>query len=177
MKRRALRIPLALSLLISIVSFILLPISYYWTATLSYVGRSSTGFFGFGGGHIILRHQYGPGMLDLFAVNPTLLPSRGFVHFARDRTHYFDFNRYWLRSMRFSIHSFTIPQASGRVVKQRFVGLPIWFLAWAFAMPPAIALQRHRKRQRRIRNGLCLACGYDLRASGERCPECGASRV
>lgn len=39
-----------------------------------------------------------------------------------------------------------------------------------------IASKIYRTRTR-IERGLCLACGYDLRASeGATCPECGATR-
>jgi hypothetical protein len=37
----------------------------------------------------------------------------------------------------------------------------------------AVLWHRARRRQYRMRNHLCLNCGYDLRASPERCPECG----
>ena len=36
-----------------------------------------------------------------------------------------------------------------------------------------IFLRARRKQRQRFRNRLCLSCGYDLRATPERCPECG----
>ena len=32
---------------------------------------------------------------------------------------------------------------------------------------------RRARRVRRMRDGLCPECGYDVRASPEQCPECG----
>lgn len=37
----------------------------------------------------------------------------------------------------------------------------------------ARALRRARVRRRAVSGGCCLKCGYDLRASEGRCPECG----
>jgi hypothetical protein len=47
---------------------------------------------------------------------------------------------------------------------------------WLAAPPLAmvlLSLASIRRRHRRIRLGLCARCGYDLRASSGRCPECG----
>jgi hypothetical protein len=56
-----------------------------------------------------------------------------------------------------------------------------WWLAASFAVPPAIwlvvsVLMAHRRRRRAL-VGRCAACGYDLRASPGRCPECGRHPV
>lgn len=48
---------------------------------------------------------------------------------------------------------------------------------WWFSILPALfllaLLYRSISRLRRTRPGFCSKCGYDLRASTERCPECG----
>jgi hypothetical protein len=50
---------------------------------------------------------------------------------------------------------------------------PHWLLALIMAISPAAWILRVRRQCRLIRSGHCQKCGYDLRASTERCPECG----
>ena len=50
--------------------------------------------------------------------------------------------------------------------------VPHWFLALLFALLPAVRLIKRWRN--RIPPGNCQKCGYDLRASEDRCPECGA---
>jgi hypothetical protein len=56
------------------------------------------------------------------------------------------------------------------------VAAPYWFLCLVFACLPAwraVAERRRLVRERRQRRGLCPRCGYDLRATPGKCPECG----
>jgi hypothetical protein len=51
---------------------------------------------------------------------------------------------------------------------------PNWFLVALFGATPAVWFARFRTRREWLLRGRCRKCGYDLRASPDRCPECGA---
>jgi hypothetical protein len=54
------------------------------------------------------------------------------------------------------------------------VSAPHWFVALVTSALPAASLLRLRSSgHRRSALGLCPRCGYDLRATPDRCPECG----
>jgi hypothetical protein len=53
------------------------------------------------------------------------------------------------------------------------VSVPLWFVTIVFLILPATRFASRRRRSRRAAGGCCPTCGYDLRASKDRCPECG----
>ncbi|MCH8852189.1 MAG: hypothetical protein IID41_05995 [Planctomycetes bacterium] len=53
------------------------------------------------------------------------------------------------------------------------VWMPLWIPTVVFGFSAAPLCWPVFLRRKRKKLGLCLKCGYDLRASKERCPECG----
>jgi hypothetical protein len=62
-----------------------------------------------------------------------------------------------------------MPRATMRIV------VPFWFLVIVFSVLPAMAAMRMTRARARRGRQLCVHCGYDLRATPERCPECGTA--
>ncbi len=55
------------------------------------------------------------------------------------------------------------------------VWAPSWFVAVITAVLPAKWGYVWLRGNRRKKRGRCVRCGYDLRGSGENCPECGTA--
>jgi hypothetical protein len=62
-------------------------------------------------------------------------------------------------------------QSTGRYV--RLLRVPLWIPAIMFTVLPALWFRMVVRERKRRREGFCPKCGYDLRATPQRCPECG----
>ena len=56
-----------------------------------------------------------------------------------------------------------------------YIRIPLWAIVIASAPVPGIWMYRSMCRRRWFANNRCVQCGYDLRASPDRCPECGTA--
>lgn len=73
-------------------------------------------------------------------------------------------------------------QATQTQIAPRFdplweVRIPYWMLLLATLLWPTWRLAVWWRQRRRRQRGQCLQCGYDLRGSGNACPECGATSL
>jgi len=69
----------------------------------------------------------------------------------------------------------TVPGSAPSTRDSGLIGAPHWFLLVIFSLAPAVWIRRRIRAARRGRGpGYCSVCGYDLRATPNQCPECGA---
>jgi hypothetical protein len=67
---------------------------------------------------------------------------------------------------------FTRVDSPGMLVSHA-LWIPHWCAALAFGIAPAAWLWKRQRQAARSSRNLCPNCGYDLRATPDRCPECG----
>ena len=80
---------------------------------------------------------------------------------------------WWETHRFFAVEDYT--GTAGQTESTRFFFVPYWALVLLFSIAPIQSAWRHRRRKRHNGAGFCPSCGYDLRATPDRCPECGTA--
>ena len=77
------------------------------------------------------------------------------------------------------VHIAAIDPRTGQLIEAGFPSavIPHFLLLVVAGIIPVLVVAHHQVTiGRRRKRGLCLSCGYDLRATPGRCPECGSVR-
>jgi hypothetical protein len=81
----------------------------------------------------------------------------------------------WQHGQGAEVLGFTLKEHHGYAGPVLHLKVPSWFLGLLLVVAVAPRVANMAERRRRGGAGLCVTCGYDLRASPGRCPECGAA--
>jgi hypothetical protein len=160
-KRRLFNVMAAVSLVLCVATLALWWRSYRWLDEAGYSRQASKLAVGSSRGCL--------GIAWLAWSSPRPPQARdGWFHLSGAPFSYFLAKHWWERIGFARKHSVTANVIADTVF------FPHWLVVAATGLPPLLWL-RGRRRRRYERAGLCSKCGYDLRATPDRCPECGTA--
>ena len=172
MKHRLLNFLTALSLLVCVALVVSWAPSFRRSHWVSWVRQDAPGS-GFTACKLMISYGGLEASVTRFPVHDRVM-AQDFgplgLHYERDQP--------WRRSenpLYFGAGRHVLRSTHGGVI--RWAVVPLWAPAALAAAPTAVRVASRARRRRRFRRrdrGLCPDCGYDLRATPERCPECGA---
>lgn len=167
---------LACSLVLCLLMLVLWVRSYWVVDCVSWCTSSADKQICSGGGRVVYADAHWPN-------GRVTVPMR-YDHFSRQVPMWFEHPAHsdGYRRMGFEYSEEIFPYPNDQTV---WFYIPPWRMAAIpYAAPfalsliyPLVRLAGVFRRRSRRRRGLCAACGYDLRASSGRCPECGVERV
>jgi hypothetical protein len=85
-------------------------------------------------------------------------------------------NRIGFESSTFDVTVGGMSMPNQRIVEGSALIVPEWLVLGLSSILPLLLVRRKllaRRRRKRLSKGCCARCGYDLRATPQRCPECG----
>jgi hypothetical protein len=163
-KRRLVTLAAAASLLLCIATLALWVRSYWVGYSVEWGNGVDTGY-----GWTLHRHDIGI--------------SQGVVYYTHSRPFIVSFNSLGPSQSTHSVFlGFLIARGYWPLVPdgdhsafRTVAGFPIWLPAFLTSLLPARWMFHLLKNRQRTSSQRCRTCGYDLRATPDRCPECGAA--
>jgi hypothetical protein len=143
------------------------PLSFFTGGFFVRNNRNNNVVVSFHDGIIWMVYQHGPEMVPFLAANKIGPNAWGggwsLLHPLHQRID-------WFHSLLPRFRDFSDPPGMDWSFG---VYIPLWLLSFVLALPwILVAMIRRAYRQPA---GMCVRCGYDLRATPDRCPECGTS--
>jgi hypothetical protein len=151
-------------LILSVLSLILLPFSFLRVIFVARTNQQSDIQMRVVSGYFIANYHSGPGIVGLIHSPPNSW------HVECDATSRGISTPWRLILLPDYLH-FTNGLSNTGSYSKRAMTMPLWVVAVISGIPWGVVRWRQR-REKRMR-GFCRNCGYDLRATPDRCPECG----